>query len=176
MNGIILETPRLRLRELTAADAGTMLRSHGDADTLRGWPRTYGPLDVAGMLRRSAVHYRRHGFGVWGVIHAKTGEHIGNCGLLARRIGGWPVPELAYLVHRDHWRRGYATEAAAACRDYAFDRLGATRVIARIMYDNAASRRVAEKLGLRPAGWCTWAAGIPHIVYEQTRGYFSVSR
>lgn len=163
-----LHTRRLRLRPLGPADGDTMHRSYGDHETLRNWPRTYTRSEVASLLIRKERHHRQHGYGVWAMILRTTGEHIGNCGLLARRIGGWPVPELTYVVHRDHWGHGYATEAAMACRDHAFTRLGATRVIARIMYENTASRRLAARLGMRPAGWTTLIAGIPHIVYEMT--------
>jgi RimJ/RimL family protein N-acetyltransferase len=57
--------------------------------------------------------------------------------------------ELAYVLGREHWGRGYATEAALAVRDFALGELGLTRLISLIQQGNAASIRVAEKLGER---------------------------
>ena len=156
MTGIILETDRLQLRRLTGLDTEALYRILGDYDTVRGWPRAYTLPRVVVSLRRFVEHQARHGYSIWAVVRRDTGEQIGHCGLVSRKIGGWPVPELAYAIHRDHWGHGYATEAAAACRDYAFDRLRATRLIARIMYENHASRRVAERIGMRPAGGTSW--------------------
>jgi RimJ/RimL family protein N-acetyltransferase len=56
--------------------------------------------------------------------------------------------EIGYHVRRDLWSRGYATEAARACRDFGFANLGVDRLISLIRPENLASRRVAEKNGM----------------------------
>ena len=93
-----------------------------------------------------AAQIRRWAYGVpWGVWERETGELVGDCSLhYDTTFGDW---ELSYGFRRDRWGRGYATEAAAACRDWALGQLGLTRVISLIALENIASVRVAEKIG-----------------------------
>jgi ribosomal-protein-alanine N-acetyltransferase len=72
--------------------------------------------------------------------------------------------EIGYHVRRDLWGRGYAPEAARACRDYGFERLGAERLISLIRPENIPSRRVAEKTGLILWKDVVWR-GLMHCVY-----------
>jgi len=74
---------------------------------------------------------------------------MGYCGLFYfPDVGGQPETEIGYRLARAYWGRGYATEAARAVRDYAFDTLRLQRLIAMIDPQNGASIRVAEKLGM----------------------------
>jgi RimJ/RimL family protein N-acetyltransferase len=72
--------------------------------------------------------------------------------------------ELGWAVRSDHWGRGYATEAGRAGIEWALQ-LGILELVALVMEDNLASRRVAEKLGMRGAGE-TVHAGLDHLVYR----------
>jgi [ribosomal protein S5]-alanine N-acetyltransferase len=81
---------------------------------------------------------------------------------------GKPEVEVAYMVHRDYWNLGIASEAATACREYAFDVLKVARVVSMIRPANHASLRVAEKLGMRRIGE-TMHAGLLHDLYENRR-------
>jgi RimJ/RimL family protein N-acetyltransferase len=73
---------------------------------------------------------------------------LGRCGIAVREIEGRIEREVGYLFAREHWGRGYATEAASAMRDRALGELGLRRVIALIRCENEASKRVAAKLGM----------------------------
>lgn len=77
--------------------------------------------------------------------------------------------EVGYQVRRDFWNQGYATEAARACMEYAFTKLGARRVISMIRPPNVASRRVAEKNGLVCEKIVFWR-GYDHCIYTRSRG------
>jgi RimJ/RimL family protein N-acetyltransferase len=79
---------------------------------------------------------------------ARSGEFVGDCGLTPQEVDGMVEIEVGYHVRRALQGRGYATEASAACRDYARDALHLTRLIALIDPANRASQRVAEKIGL----------------------------
>ena len=116
---------------------------------------------------------RKFGFGLWAVEKKETGEVIGQCGLTWQ-----PVPEsidisgrileIGYLFQRSQWGKGYATEAAAACREYAFQVLKAPKVSSIIRENNHASRNVAERNGLKPVGTFVkhyYGMDMPHIVY-----------
>ena len=90
--------------------------------------------------------YREHGFGLLLLTLREGGEFVGDCGLTPQQVDG--VIEVGYHVRAVLQGRGLATEAAAACRDYARDVLGVDRLIAIIDPRNRPSQRVAEKLGL----------------------------
>ena len=90
-------------------------------------------------------HWHLRGFGMWGVFEKESG-------LLARRVGfhqpeGWPGFELAWTLGRAFWGKGYATEAAKRCLDYAFREMHRDHVISVIDPENIASIRVAERIG-----------------------------
>jgi RimJ/RimL family protein N-acetyltransferase len=76
--------------------------------------------------------------------------------------------EIGYHVRRDLWGRGYASEAARACREHGFSRLGAERLVSLIRPENLPSRRVAEKTGLSLWKEVTWRE-LPHCVYAIRR-------
>jgi RimJ/RimL family protein N-acetyltransferase len=92
--------------------------------------------------------YSRDGFGQWAIVRKSDGACIGECGICAQEVDGKKEYEISYRLRRDDWGRGLASEAAQACRDYAFKRLGLQRLISILEPDNAASVRVAERMGM----------------------------
>ena len=123
---------------------------------------------VGRMLDRN----RDHGFGMWAVVLRETGEMIGQCGLTMQHILEEDVVEVGYLFQRAHWHRGYAIEAAAACRDHAFDVLGVDRVYAQIRDTNLASMNVAIRLGMTVRGrFVKHYRGVdmPHLAFAVDR-------
>jgi ribosomal-protein-alanine N-acetyltransferase len=101
-------------------------------------------------VRGLIEHQERHGFSKWGVCERASGELVGDCGIQLLEDG--PDVELGFHLRPSVWGRGYATEAAQACLDAAFSGLGLDEVIAIVAPGNAASVRVLEKIGMRPAG------------------------
>lgn len=108
------------------------------------------PAGTVERVRGLVAHQERHGFSKWGVCERATGELIGDCGI--QLLEGGPDVELGFHLRPSAWGRGYATEAARACLDAAFAGLGLEEVIAIVAPGNAASVRVLEKIGMRPAG------------------------
>jgi len=161
----MIETERLILRPMVAADIDPLLRVFGDPKVMAAFhtePFDRGQME--GWVRRNLDHQARHGYGLFAVILKATGELIGDCGLelmepddVDPTAGAVPgatahtVAELGYDVRSDVWNQGFATEAAAAVRDYAFGTLGLPRLISLIHQGNHASRRVAGKIGMRHA-------------------------
>ena len=92
--------------------------------------------------------YARDGFGQWAVVRKSDGSCIGECGICAQEVDGSREYEISYRLRRDCWGQGLATEAAQACRDYGFKQIGLTRMISIIEPGNAASIRVANKMGM----------------------------
>ncbi|MCH8293939.1 GNAT family N-acetyltransferase [Candidatus Poribacteria bacterium] len=147
---VIVETERLVLRQFCLSDADAMNRVFGDPEVMRFGDGVQTPEWVEDWLSRRLQNYRRKsGIGPWAVIEKGNKEAIGHCGLFYfPDVCGQPETEIGYRLARPYWGRGYATEAAQAVRDYAFNTLGLPRLIAMIDPQNVASIRVAEKLGM----------------------------
>ena len=109
-----------------------------------------GPIDRAQCWRQMAIHaghWVLRGYGNWAVEHKIDGVLLGRVGVWNPE--GWPGLEVGWKLARHAWGRGYAGEAAQAAMDWAWDTLDAEQLISAIHPDNAASIRVAERLGLR---------------------------
>lgn len=146
--GVILETARLRLREFRLDDADALEAVLGDPVAMQYYPAVLDRQGVVAWIERNYERYQRDGHGLWAMLLRDTGELIGDCGCTLQEVEGKSEVEVGYHVRRDLWGNGYATEAARACMEYAFARLGAKRVISIIRPENMPSRRVAEKNGL----------------------------
>jgi RimJ/RimL family protein N-acetyltransferase len=164
----VLGTPRLILREFSTDDADASGNVLSDPETMRFYA---APLDRTGVdewIARNRVRYAKDGHGLWAMILRTSGELIGDCGLVAQEVEGANEIEIGYHVRRDHWRKGLATEAARACRDFGFAHLPVERLISLIHPANLASRRVAEKNGMT-----VWKEvigfGHPTLVYSIPR-------
>jgi len=168
MGGIILETERLSLREITADDLDDLLEIWGDPEAMRLFPRTFDHQAMREWIERNQRRYEEHGHGLWAVILRSEQKLVGDCGLAVQEVGGVEELEVGYHFNRKYWGRGYATEAARACMDYAFERLGRHRIISMVRPENAPSRRVAEQNGLRIEKEVFWR-GYQHYVYAIER-------
>ena len=149
---MLLRTTRLELREMTEEDLPALRSILQDAETMAAYEGAFDEQMVQDWLARMRRRYRDDGFGMWAVILRETGEMIGQCGITRQHILEQDVLEVGYLFNRAHWHRGYATEAARACRDRAFEVLGADRVYAQIRDTNVASMNVAIRLGMTVRG------------------------
>ena len=76
-------------------------------------------------------------------------QFVGIAGLLYQKIDNEPETEISYRMLEGHWKKGYATEAATACKQYAETKLGKKRLVSLIHPQNDASIRVATKLGAK---------------------------
>jgi RimJ/RimL family protein N-acetyltransferase len=94
-------------------------------------------------------YQKENGFYRWAVVAKQTGKIVGSCGFARRKRED---VELGYLFAREVWEKGFATEAARACLEYGFAKLGFTLIIALTDVDHFASHRVLEKIGFRRRG------------------------
>lgn len=146
MTAIIFSTPRLHLRQMDMTDLDQLYAILSNPQVMRYYPAPYSRTRVQELISHRCIQsYAQHGYGLWAVLLRETGELIGDCGLLPQTVEGQPQLEIGYHIRPKHWNRGYASEAAAACRDYAFAVVGAAQVISLVDPLNAPSRRVAEK-------------------------------
>lgn len=142
-----IETERLVLRAIDPArDFEPWSKAMADAETVRFIGGQV--LDRALAWRNMAMvvgHWSIRGYGFFSVEHRETGEWLGRVGPWYPE--GWPAPEIGWTITREHWGRGYATEAARASLDYAFGTLGWRRAIHVILKGNERSAAVAGRLG-----------------------------
>lgn len=170
---IVLETPRLTIRRF-ATSGGEFTR---DLDVLAAllahpvvmhhWPAPLTGDESRAWLDKQLARYDADGCGYWMVELKATGEPIGQAGIMFIDIDGKREAGLGYMIHADHWGRGYATEAAAACVEWAFANLDVARVVAPVRPVNAPSIRVAEEIGMK-LGWGTTFADLEHLIYVLT--------
>jgi len=147
-----LETPRLRLRQLTTADTDTLLSYRGDPEVCKYLP--FVPMDATEIARRLKEQWFRTDLVeddehvTLGAERRDTGELIGDVILfLKSRENG--NGEIGWVFHPSVAGQGYATEAATAMLDWAFGPVGLRRVIARLDELNTSSARLCERLGMR---------------------------
>jgi RimJ/RimL family protein N-acetyltransferase len=168
MATLFLRTQRLELRPLNLDDLDDLAVMLGDREALSHWGE---PLDRQGArqwIERNLARYETDGYGRCAVSLLWTGELVGDCGLISTTVEGTGEVELGWIVRRSHWGKGIATEAAAAWRDFAFEAIGLERIVSMISRENTASRRVAEKLGMRVEREAVWGE-LPHLMYSLTR-------
>ncbi|WP_329282358.1 GNAT family N-acetyltransferase [Streptomyces sp. NBC_01451] len=161
-------TPRLAFRQMTPDDLDDMAVLLGDPNVMRHYPRPKTREEALAWIEWNQHLYQREGHGLWLVTLRNTGEFVGDCGLTPQEIEGVTDLEVGYRVRADLQGNGYATEAAAACRDHARDVLGAQRLIAIIRPDNQPSQRVAEKIGLPFERDAVSRSGLPVRIHATT--------
>ena len=143
-----LETPRLILRMFREDDFGPYYARIGsDPDVMRylGDGQTMTRPLAWRQMAMLVGHWQLKGYGMWAVEERATGELVGRIGLFDPE--GWPGFELGWVLAKAYWGRGYATEGARRVLDHAFADMGRDHVISLIYPANAASIRVAERVG-----------------------------
>lgn len=168
MEKFIIETERLALRRMNAGDWDALCAILQDDVTMTAYEGAFTDEEVQTWLDRQLARYEQYGFGLWAVVLKATGEMIGQCGLTIQPWKDEEVLEVGYLFNRAYWHNGYAAEAAIACRNYAFEVLGADEVCSIIRDTNGPSQRVALRNGMTPTDkWVKHYRGVdmPHIKY-----------
>ena len=170
---MVLETKRLQLREMTAADYDALCRILQDEETMYAYEGAFSDEETRAWLDKQLRRYREEGIGLWAVIRKDTGEMIGQCGLTWQMWKERHLLEVGYLFERRHWHQGYATEAARGCMDYAFQVLHADEVCSIIRDTNLPSQRVALRNGLvrQKEVWTKHYRDVdmPHYLYVKRR-------
>lgn len=150
MNDLQLESPRLYLRLMQSSDLDDLLNIFGDPKVMASFGgATFNRQQMEHWMQRNIEHQNLHGYGLFSTILKSEELLIGDCGLEHMKVDGDQETELGYDFRSDYWNQGYATEAATAVRNYAFNVLQLPRLISLIRVGNAASKRVSEKIGMR---------------------------
>ena len=180
MDKVIFTTPRLALREMGEEDFPALCRMLRDPAVMYAYEGPFSDQEARDWLRRQRERYRRDGIGLWAMEERETGEMVGQCGLTWQACGREaPVLEVGYLLEQRVWHRGYAAEAARACRDYAFDVLEAEEVFSIIRDSNLPSQAVARRNGMEVRGQFVKhyrGVDMPHLIFSVKKGTTSDKR
>ena len=165
----IIETERLKLRELTLDDTDKLALVISDPQSMKFYPHPFSREEVEHWIKWNIENYKKYGFGLWAVIEKESGEFIGDCGITMQQVDlgfiqnpkngrvkalseacldrPYLFHEIGYHLRKEYRGKGYATEAARACSDFAKSR-GVKQIISYMKSDNLPSRHVAERNGM----------------------------
>ena len=170
---IVMETERLLLRHMVQGDYADLCKILRDEAVMVAYEGAFSEEEVQNWLNKQLTRYEEDGVGLYAVILKATGEMIGQCGLTMQSWREKTVLEVGYLFQKAYWHQGYATEAARACKQYAFDTLGAEEVFSIIRDSNIPSQKVALRNGMTKIDTFVKhyrGVDMPHDVYSVKKG------
>lgn len=169
---MIAETERLYFREINQDDFIALSKILQDEETMYAYNGAFSDEETQEWLDKQIARYKKYGFGLWALILKETDEMIGQCGITVQPWKDTEVLEIGYLLRKDYWHKGLATEAAQRCKEYAFDNLNAEEVCSIIRDTNIASQNVAVRNGMKITDkWTKHYRGIdmPHYLFSVRR-------
>ena len=148
-----LETERLRLREWLPEDREPLAAMNADRRVMEFFPHPLSRAESDAFFDRIVAEWAESGRGLYAVERRGDGRLIGLTGLhrAAFEASFTPCIEIGWRFVAEVWGQGYATEAAQACRQYAFETLGADEVCSIIRDTNTASQQIALRNGMHKA-------------------------
>ena len=157
LDGQIIETNRLILREVNYDDAEAIFELFNEPEVMKYFNNTPHSIEEAHeRIQRDINHYTKYGFGFWTTVLKEARKVIGQCGLLAQIVDEVNETEIGYTLARKYRGQGLATEAAKAIKNYGFNKLKFNRLISIIDPQNIASQKVALRTGLAFEKTTTW--------------------
>ena len=144
----MIETERLLLRRMDLADLDEFAALHADPDVTQ-FVFAFDRKEAEERLHKDKDEWRQRGHGLLAVVDRTSGDFLGRAGLKY-----WPQfdeTEVGWILSRDAWGHGYATEAARACIEWGLEQLELAYLTAMINPANGRSVRVADRLGMRPS-------------------------
>ena len=165
LRSVRIETERLLLRPITLADLDEFVAMHAETAVAR-FVRSFARDQAIARIQLDRREWAERGHGLVAIVERATGRFIGRAGLRY-----WPQfdeTEVGWVLRRDAWGRGFATEAGRACLTWGFDILPVCYLTAMIRPDNARSINVAERLGMAPLRTDVLTE-VPVVVYWMKR-------
>ena len=149
-NPIQLETPRLILRPWQEHDFAAFAQLNADPEVMRYFPAPLSRIESDELAHKIQQLIEQNGWGFWAVELKQTQQFIGFVGLHDQPtlFSFSPCVEIGWRLARAHWQHSYATEAAKACLDFAFNTLQLTKVVAFTAQSNRPSEKVMHALGM----------------------------
>ncbi|MDQ3375090.1 MAG: GNAT family N-acetyltransferase [Acidobacteriota bacterium] len=142
----MLETNRLVLRPLEKRDVDAIFAMRSDLEVMRFIREPQNRTESVSWIKLVSSRWKTEKIGFCAVIEKRTKDFVGWCGIW--RLEETREFEVGYAIAKQYWGNGLATEASLRFLEYAFERLKPDKIVAVARPENAASRRVMEKLGM----------------------------
>lgn len=152
MQNIFLKTERFYLRYITQNDFKELQAILQDKEVMYAWEHDFSNEDVQDWINKNLERYKKYNLGFFLMIENVSGKVLGQAALMPDLISGNKYYEIGYILKKEFWHQGFATEAAKALINYAFNILNLREVIFEIRPENIFSRRVAENLNAKICG------------------------
>jgi RimJ/RimL family protein N-acetyltransferase len=149
-----IHTSRLVLRQWLESDHEAYIAMNSDEEVMRYFPALQTKEDTLAQIERFQTFIDENGYGFFAVERKDTGDFIGFTGLSQPRFERFftPCVEIGWRLDKAQWGMGFAQEAARACLELAFDRMGLKEVYSFTSLLNAPSMNVMQKIGMREVG------------------------
>ena len=147
----ILETDRLIIRDLQESDLPALIAMNQDPEVMQYFPKPYSQAGSLQLYQGIQDEVKVYGYSLCAVEEKDGQEFVGLVGLHhsdLRIFAGKEVVEIGWRLRKEFWNRGYATEAAQACLDFAFQQAGLSEVYSFTSLLNLPSQNIMQKLGM----------------------------
>ncbi len=167
-----IESQRLGMRELKKEDETSLYEFMKDISVMYAWEHGFSHEEVQKWIDDNQKRYKNCGYGYFALIEKSSGKVIGTMGPLLEMINGKEVIGIGYILNKDYWGKGYATEGARACAEYCFNVLKAQEIVCDIRPQNKRSIRVAESIGMKLVGEFVkiyQGKEMPHLIFKLSK-------
>jgi ribosomal-protein-alanine N-acetyltransferase len=148
-----LETDRLLLRKVTFDDLLDFYEYSSDPQVAEytSWEPHTSIEQSRKIIAGYVENYAKGEVAPWGLVYKAEKKFLGTVGYLYWNPLHF-VAQVGWAINRNYWNMGYTTEAMRVVVDFGFERMGLNRISAVCEYENLASERVMEKVGMRSEG------------------------
>lgn len=153
-NKYLFESNRLGFRNWTNQDLNEFAKINADAQVMKHFPNPLSSKETAEFLLRLQNHYDQNGYCYFATELLKSGELIGFIGLAFQEFVSsfTPATDIGWRLKKSAWGKGYATEGAKRCLEFAFDELKLDKVVSTCTLKNTQSEKVMRKIGMTKKG------------------------
>lgn len=172
---MVTETERLLIRQITYKDRDDIAEMLGDIEVMYAWEHAFSDTEIDEWIERRLNGYKKYGYDYFLAIDKFTEDTIGQIGLINEFIEGKQCLGIGWILNKNYWGKGYATEGAKALINYAFERLEFDEIIADIRPNNTKSISLANNLGMKKIGdFIKIYKGreMPHDIYVMKREFW----
>lgn len=175
----MLETNRLILKKLTKNDLQNLSSMLKNKDVMQAWEHSFSNKEVLNWFENQQNRYKEYGYGLMAVFLKQTDEFIGQAGITKQKLNGKTVSEIGYLLKKEFWHNGYATECAITLKKFGFNKLNLNEIYSIIRDNNIPSQNVAKRNGMSKKSTIIkhyYNMDMPHFVYCITKDEFKKER
>jgi len=153
-NNYLFTSERLGFRNWTANDLKEFSEINADLEVMKHFPNTLSENETRDFIQRLIDHFNKRGHTYFATEILETGEFIGFIGLAYQTYEADfnPATDIGWRLKKTAWRKGYATEGAKKCLEYAFNKLNIDRIISTCTLNNKNSENVMKKIGMIKQG------------------------